>query len=189
VVVPSGNLGNVTAGLLARRAGAPLGPLVAACNRNDALVRFETDGETREVPVTPTASSAMDVGRPSNLERLEDLCGHDARALARAVPAVSASEEETREAMAWASQDHGVLLDPHTAVGVAAVRRGGLPGSGVPTVLATAHPAKFPDAVRAATGRTPELPPGALDSETPERMVRLDGDLGALATLLEEAEG
>ncbi len=186
VVVPSGNLGNVTAGVLARRAGAPLGPLTAACNRNDALVRFEADGETREVPVQPTASSAMDVGRPSNLERLEDLFRHDLPALAREVPAVSVSEEETRGAMAWAFETHGVLLDPHTAVGVAAVRRGALPGAGIPTVLATAHPAKFPDAVREATGRTPELPAGAVDAREPERVVELDGELAALAILLEE---
>ena len=188
VIVPSGNLGNVTAGVLARRTGAPLGPLVAACNRNDALVRFEADGETREVPVRPTASSAMDVGRPSNLERLEDLFDHDHAALAREVPAVRISEDETREAMVWAFRAHEVILDPHTAVGVAAVLRGGLPGRGIPTVLATAHPAKFPEVVEAVLGRTPERPPGLTEPTRPERLVRLEGDLDltTLAGLLAE---
>ena len=186
VVVPSGNLGNVTAGVLARRAGAPLGPLVAACNRNDALVRFQRDGVTREVPVHPTRSSAMDVGRPSNLERLEHLFGHDAGALAREVPAVRVSERETRDAMGWAWEAHGTLLDPHTAVGVAAVRRGGLPGGGTATVLATAHPAKFAETVRDATGQDPRPPAHARDAGRPEHRVRLSGEVEALATLLEE---
>jgi threonine synthase len=187
VVVPSGNLGNVTAGVLARRAGAPLGPLVAACNRNDALVRFQRDGRTRQVAVEPTDSSAMDVGAPSNLERLESLFEADVRELAREVPAFRAESAEAREAMRWAWDRHGVLLDPHTAVGVAVARRhlppGGRAGA---TVLATAHPAKFPDAVWNATGQTPPVPPGQPEEGAREEIVPLRGGLSELLGLLRE---
>jgi threonine synthase len=189
VVVPSGNLGNLTAGVLAGRAGAPLGRLVAACNRNDALVRFQRDGRTRTVPVYPTESSAMDVGAPSNLERLEALFEGDAMALARAVPAFRADSREARDAMRWAWDRHGVLLDPHTAVGVAVARRlppGGPPGA---TVLATAHPAKFPEAVRAATGQTPPVPAGQPEDGAREEIVPLEAGLPELLDLLREWVG
>lgn len=189
VVVPSGNLGNVTAGVLAVRAGAPLGPLVAALNANDALLHFQADGTTREVPVVPTLSTAMDVGRPSNLERLEDLFHGDREALAGALPTGSVSDDETRKTMAWAWREHGVHLDPHTAVGVAMARRE--PWSGNPAVvLATAHPAKFPDVVREATGVEP-TPPAELARSTaaPEEMIPLDGNLTALAEALERWDG
>jgi threonine synthase len=187
VVVPSGNLGNLTAGVLAARAGAPLSPLVAACNRNDALVRFQRDGRTRTVPVHPTPSSAMDVGAPSNLERLEALFGGDVGALARGARAFRAEPDETRETMRWAWNRYGVLLDPHTAVGVAVARRH-LPSRqemGV-TVLATAHPAKFPEAVQEATGEIPPLPAGQPGAGVPERAVPLQGGLGELLGLLED---
>ena len=103
VVVPSGNLGNLTAGVLAQRAGAPLVPLVAACNRNDALVQYLQDGATLEVPVTETISTAMDVGSPSNLERLIGLFDDDHVAFRDRVTASSATDEETRAAIRWAT--------------------------------------------------------------------------------------
>ena len=186
VVVPSGNLGNLTAGVLAARAGAPLGPLLAACNRNDALVRFQADGRTRSVRVRRTAASAMDVGAPSNLERLEALFDRDPGALARGAPAFRVEPGETRDTMRWAWDRHGVLLDPHTAVGVAVARRHPrAPGQAGPTVLATAHPAKFPEAVREATGQTPGLPPGQPGEDRPEEIVPLRGGLEELMGLLD----
>ncbi|MEJ2540695.1 MAG: threonine synthase [Gemmatimonadota bacterium] len=188
VVVPSGNLGNVTAGVLAQRAGAPLGRLIAACNRNDALVRFQADGRTRALPVRPTRSSAMDVGTPSNLERLESLFRHDVGALASGLPAWSASPAETRDSMAWAWREHGVLIDPHTAVGVAVARREVSSGADAApvTVLATAHPAKFPTAVREATGQTPEVPEALRRGGTRESVATLGGSLHDLLQLLRE---
>lgn len=190
VVVPSGNLGNLTAGVLAARAGAPLSPLVAACNRNDALVRFQRDGQTRSVSVRPTASSAMDVGAPSNLERLEALFGGRVDALTREARAFRAPPGEAKEAMRWAWNRYGVLLDPHTAVGVAVARRHLPFDQRIPvTVLATAHPAKFPAAVREATGETPPLPVGQPAPNTPEEIVRLSGGFDALLGLLAEWAG
>lgn len=187
VVVPSGNLGNLTAGVLAVRAGAPLDPLVAACNRNDVLVRFQADGVSRTVSVRPTASSAMDVGAPSNLERLEWLFSGDVPALRRGARAFRADPGEARKTMRWAWNRYGVLLDPHTAVGVAVARRD-LPsrGGGATTVLATAHPAKFPEAVHRATGQTPSVPPGQPDEGAREEIVPLRGGLPELLGLLRE---
>ena len=168
VVVPSGNVGNLTAGLLARRAGLPLGRFVAATNAN-ALLPDVLGG----MPYTPrashrTLSTAMDVGDPSNLARLLDLYGSPA-ALARYVEAVSVSDAETEAAMRGLFERTGTVIDPHTAVGVAAwarvqrpAERPGKPERGV--VLATAHPAKFPDEVRRVLGSVPE---------TPERLARL----------------
>lgn len=186
VVVPSGNLGNLTAQLLARRAGAPLGSLVAACNRNDVLPRFLRDGDTRAVPVRPTLSSAMDVGAPSNLERLTALCPGSGE-LARELSAVTVSEDETRRTIRWAWGTLGIHLDPHTAVGVAAARRVG-PGGGEVAVLATAHPAKFPEAVEEACGVRPSPHP-ALDRlmTLPEAWVPLRGGPGELRGILEGA--
>ena len=164
VVVPSGNVGNLTAGLLAKRAGLPLGRFVAATNAN-ALLPDVLGG----LPYAPrasrqTLSTAMDVGDPSNLARLVDLYGSHA-ALGRFVEAASVSDDETEAAMRGLFERTGYTADPHTAVGVAAwerVRRDGEAG----VVLATAHPAKFPDEVRRVLGHA---------AEVPERLARLAG--------------
>ncbi|HSG50132.1 MAG TPA: threonine synthase [Longimicrobiales bacterium] len=186
VIVPSGNLGNVTAGVLASRAGAPLGPLVAACNANDALVRYLSDGRTRHVRVVPSLSTAMDVGEPSNLERLVALFGsHDD--LKQALAAVSVSDDETRRTIRWGWERGGVHLDPHTAVGVAAALRE--PWAGGPaTVLATAHPAKFARVVAEASG-APVTPHPRLEANRgrPEVKIPLRGGVEELARILEVA--
>lgn len=150
VVVPSGNLGNLCAGVLAVRAGAPLGPLVAACNRNDALVRHLEDGATAEVPVHRTLSTAMDVGAPSNLERLTTLFDGLGR-FREGVRAFAVSDQETAATIWRAWRRWGRHLDPHTAVGVAVALRPEF-GSEPATVLATAHAAKFPEVVEEASG-------------------------------------
>lgn len=187
VLVPSGNLGNVTAGVLAARTGAPLGPLVAACNANDVLVRYQRDGETREAPVTRTLSTAMDVGAPSNLERLIYLFGNDPAQLREGLPALSIPDSEVEATIRWGWESAGVHLDPHTAVGVAAARREPW-ATGPVTVLATAHPAKFPEVVGEAAG-VPVPPHRTLEGarELPERITPLTGSYGQLVEILERA--
>ena len=177
IVVPSGNVGNLTAGLLAKRAGLPLGRFVAATNAN-RLVPDVLGG----MPYVPrasrrTLSTAMDVGDPSNLARLVDLYGSPA-ALAKFVDAVSVSDAETEAAMRGLAELTGYIADPHTAVGVAAwerVRKDGETG----VVLATAHPAKFPDEVERVLGRAPEIP---------ERLARLAGRPALSEDLTPDAE-
>ncbi len=187
-VVPSGNLGNLTAGLLAARMGMPVGGFLAAVNANDAFARYldgahpDPDGGT-----VPTLSSAMDVGRPSNLERLRYLAGGDRRALARDVRARAVGDDETLAWMRRLQEKGGYLADPHTAVGFAALERvraeSGTRASAV--VLATAHPGKFPDAVREATGQDPPVPPAlATDAGRREDFDGIPPVLEALAELL-----
>ena len=162
VVVPSGNVGNLTAGLLARRAGLPLGRFVAATNANTLLPDILGGMPYTPRPSQQTLSTAMDVGDPSNLARLVNLYGSPA-ALATYVEAASVSDAETEATMRGLFERTGYTADPHTAVGVAAWERVRRPGeAGV--VLATAHPAKFPDEVRRVLGTAPE---------TPERLARL----------------
>jgi len=157
VVVPSGNLGNLTAGALARMAGLPIGGFVAAHNANDGFARFLTGGEAPSAATVPTLSNAMDVGIPSNFERLRSLFSDDA--LQSLVHGETVSDAETLASMRAVHDATGYLADPHTAVGLEAVRRLRLAGDDGPmVVLSTAHPAKFPDAVEEATGVTPEAP-------------------------------
>jgi threonine synthase len=181
-VVPTGNFGDAFAGWAARRMGLPMGGLVAATNRNDALVRALETGVYQRSPAVPTASVSMDVQAPSNFERLvfeasgrdsaltRGLFGDFARegrmtlpgelldALRREVSAVSVSEAETMQEISRTHAGTGRIVCPHTAVALHAAR--GLDRSrGAVVVLSTAHPAKFPEAVEAALGFAPERPP------------------------------
>ncbi|WP_420456285.1 threonine synthase [Rubrivirga sp.] len=155
-VVPSGNLGNLTAGTLARRAGLPVAGFVAAHNANDGFPRFLEGADVPSGDSVRTLSNAMDVGVPSNLERLRALFS-DAD-LRQTVRGHAVTDDETTASMRRVHDETGYLADPHTAVGLEAVRRLGLGEAGPVVVLSTAHPAKFPEAVAQATGVTPRTP-------------------------------
>ena len=180
--VPSGNFGNVFAGYVARCMGLPVDRLIVATNRNDILARFLETGAMEIGDVVPTISPSMDIQVSSNFERLlYDFVRHDAAAVRRAmerfrqsgrmtVAAVTMAgmrslfaaarhdDDETRRTIAEVFERSRVLLDPHTAVGYG-VGRAQRRDPEIPLVaLATAHPAKFPDAVEAATGTRPALP-------------------------------
>ena len=181
-VVPTGNFGDAFAGWAARRCGLPIGGLVAATNRNDALVRALDTGVYERAQARSTASVSMDVQAPSNFERLVfEASGRDAdltrglfqtfaeqgrvglpgdllAALRREVSAVSVSEAETVDEMRRTWAENGRVICPHTAVALHAARRLDRT-SGPVVVLSTAHPAKFPDSVEAALGFAPEPPP------------------------------
>jgi len=163
VVVPSGNLGNLTAGLLAAEAGLPVARFVAAHNANRGFADHLAGGPPPAAPTVPTLSNAMDVGRPSNFERLAHL--FPGRALPARVTGQAVSDDETLATMRDVYRATGYVACPHTAVGLAAARRdresaGDEGGDNAPRiVLATAHPAKFPEAVERATGRAPDVPP------------------------------
>jgi threonine synthase len=164
--VPSGNLGNLTAGVLAQRLGLPAARFVAASNVNDVLPEFLRTGIYRARPSIATLSNAMDVGDPSNFVRLLALHGGSAEALQENVEGVVIGEEETRATIRDVYRRTGYVLDPHAAVGYAAAERaagagGDAGGSGSDVariVLATAHPAKFGDAIRQELGFEPPLP-------------------------------
>ena len=190
--VPTGNFGNVLAAWAAKRMGAPVGRLVVASNRNDILARFLAANDMSVRPVEPSLAPSMDIQVSSNFERLLfELLDRDAAGTAATVHAfreaghMPVPDESWRRATAefagFALDDQGTsaemrrlwaqgyLADPHTAIGTAAARARVQPGTPV-VVAATAHPAKFPDAVEAATGIRPALPPRLADLyDRPER--------------------
>ncbi|HEY3381729.1 MAG TPA: threonine synthase [Vicinamibacterales bacterium] len=159
-VVPSGNLGNITAGVIAQRAGLRVERFVSACNVNEVLPEFLRTGVYRARPSIATVSNAMDVGDPSNFARLLALHDGSIDRLRANIWGTSVSEADTRTTMRDTYRRTGYVLDPHTAVGFAAARRfRGATGNTRPTVvLATAHPSKFAPAIREELGFEPPLP-------------------------------
>jgi threonine synthase len=201
VVVPTGNFGNIQAGWYAREGGAAIHDLVIASNANDILTRWARDGALVAEPVVPTLSPSMDIQVSSNHERLLfELLDRDGRRTAEVldrfrdlgtaeVPkapgflAASVDDRGTLAEIARSAEERGYVADPHTAVGLAVARELGL-GRDRPVVcLATAHPAKFPDAVERATGRAPALPERLADLlDRPERFDVLPADVGEVRT-------
>lgn len=161
IVVPSGNFGNLTAGVLAMRMGAPIAGFVAATNVNDAVPRFLATAQYAAQPTRHTISNAMDVGSPSNFERLQHLFGHDVHAMRAVIAADVVDDATTRATMREVAAQCDYLLDPHSAVAWTALRRRVASGHACPPLiaLATADPAKFPEIVIDATGLTPTPPP------------------------------
>jgi threonine synthase len=186
IATPSGNFGNLTAGLYAKRLGLPVERLVAATNVNDVMPEYLETGVFRPRPSSRTLSNAMDVGNPSNFERIRALYGGDLDALRADLAGARFTDDEVVAAIGAVHAEHGYLLDPHTAVGWLAIRslRDQYPHHpGI--VLATAHPAKFPLAVEAAIGREIEMPRALEEPMTlPETMIEMPADYQALRTLL-----
>jgi threonine synthase len=160
VCVPSGNFGNLTAGVYAWRWGMEVDGFIAATNVNDVVPEYLVTGEFRPRRSLKTISNAMDVGHPSNFERLAVVFEGSAKKMRKRIKGVVITDEETRDTMRQVYRDYRTLIDPHTAVGVLASRRY-LESSGYSghvLSLATAHPGKFVDIVEQATGAAPALP-------------------------------
>jgi threonine synthase len=208
VAVPTGNFGNVFAGWIARRGGAPIERLVIASNSNDILTRWAGTGELAQLGVIPTLSPSMDIQVSSNHERLLfELLGRDGAATAELMArfrgvgsveapsdptfvAASLDDAATLDVIADLHHRTGYLADPHTAVGIGAAQRcraADREATGRPVVcMATAHPAKFPDAVERATGIRPALPDHLADLfDRPERYDVLPADADAVRTHVE----
>jgi threonine synthase len=158
--VPTGNLGNLTAGVIARRIGLPVSRFVAATNINRVLPDYLETGIYRARPSIATLSNAMDVGDPSNFARLLELHGGSLDDLRRNLYSISITEDETRATIRNVYERARYVLDPHSAVGWAAADRfAASSGARGPIVtLATAHPAKFDWAIREQLGFAPPLP-------------------------------
>lgn len=212
VNVPTGNFGNVFAGWVAKQMGAPINRLVVASNANDILTRFFRDNDMSAREVVPSLSPSMDIQVSSNFERLLfEMNGRDGGLTAeqlrrfRTAGSLSVEEDQRREFidgvfLAGRCDDAttlatmrstylatGQLIDPHTAVAVGAVGpiRGEL---GTVVTMATAHPAKFPDAVERATGVRPPLPGHLSDLfDRPEHFTRLPNDLTAVQRFVASA--
>lgn len=180
--VPTGNFGDVFAGYVAAQMGLPIERLIVATNVNDILHRALSDGDYSTGTVTPTAAPSMDIQISSNFERLLfDLEGRDGAKTAARMKAFDATRKMVLEpemraqaaeifssqridpndmalAMRWAHEEAGQVIDPHTAIGLSAARSANIDPSVPVVTLATAHPAKFREAVERATGVRPSLP-------------------------------
>lgn len=182
-VVPSGNLGNLCAGLMAARGGMPNSGFTCAVNANDGMREYLEGRDFRPRASVRTSSSAMDVGDPSNLERIRWLFGGDDEAVRSVVRGDSVSDDAVLATIRSVHERTGYVMDPHTAVGWAAADR--VEHGGPVVLLSTAHPAKFPDTVEAATGVTPDLPPGLrFDDDVAERYQTIQPTMDALRDLL-----
>ncbi len=210
VTVPTGNFGNVLSGWIAKQMGAPVRHLVVASNENDILTRFFESLAMNVTGVHPTLSPSMDIQVSSNFERLLfEMNGRDGgltaeqlrvfrdrgtlsvepdqyeRWIAPTFRAARANDHDTLTAIRSVHEATGMLIDPHTAVGVKAAREHA--EEGIPMVtLATAHPAKFPDAVERATGVRPALPEHLANLfDLPERSTTLANDLSTVEAFVE----
>ena len=207
--VPTGNFGDIFAGYIARAMGLPIEKLIVATNHNDILHRALSSGGYVTDGVKPSISPSMDIQVSSNFERaLFDAYGRDGAAVAQLMDELKAtggfhisqgaleflreafasgraSEEDTTATITRIAQQTGEVLCPHSAVGVHVAEQS---LSATPMItLATAHPAKFPDAVEAATGQRPALPARMADLfDRPERVTRLPNDLGAVQALIRD---
>ena len=202
--MPTGNFGDILAGYAAVRMGLPVEKLIVATNINDILYRALETGRYEVRGVVPTAAPSMDIQVSSNFERLLfEAHGRDAAAISRMMAGLSQSgaftiepdaleaiarhfaagrtdEDETAETIRRVRAETCYLLDPHSAIGVSVAERLG-PEDGVTVTLATAHPAKFPDAVEAACGERPALPERLSDlMEREERFTPLPNDLDTI---------
>ncbi|MBY0482902.1 MAG: threonine synthase [Chitinophagaceae bacterium] len=159
ICVPSGNFGNICAGLLAHISGLPVDHFIAACNINDAVPEYLRTGKYQSKTAVPTISNAMDVGSPSNFVRIMELFKESYKSISEKISGYTVSDETTKQTIAEVYQKYNYVLDPHGAVAYYALadylkshpeKRG--------MILETAHPVKFPETVEEAIGRPVEIP-------------------------------
>ncbi len=155
--VPSGNFGNITAGLFGKKMGLPLKRFIAANNRNDIFLQYLKTGVYTPRPSVSTIANAMDVGDPSNFARVLDLYGGSHEAISAEISGVSYTDEQISETLKACKQENGYLLDPHGAVGYRALQDG-LQANEIGVFLETAHPAKFLETVENIIEEKVEIP-------------------------------
>jgi threonine synthase len=185
VCTPSGNFGNLTAGLMAMRAGLPIMRFVAATNANDVVPEYLETGIFTPRPSVRTIANAMDVGHPSNFERMRWLYRDDVEAMRRDIIGRSYADREVKQTIKRVYETRGYLLDPHSAIaylGLKAQVKAGQPG----ILLATAHPAKFREIVEPVIGTDIDTPAPLADAlARPRHVLRIDASLEAVAELLD----
>ncbi len=188
ISVPSGNFGNLAAGLMAQRMGAPIARFVAATTVNDTVPRYLATGMVEPRPSVSTLANAMDVGNPSNLERIRWMFGDRVEAIRAAMSATVHTDEDVRRGIRELDARYGYVADPHTAIAyLGAVEDRGAAGVGAPgrLFLSTAHPAKFGDVVEPLIGRPVPVPAPLADAMArPRQATHIEPRLAALSVLL-----
>ena len=189
VSVPSGNFGNLTAGLIAKRIGLPIAQFVAATNINDAVPEYLKSGNYQPRPSIATVANAMDVGAPSNFERVQSLYSSDLAALRGDMVGFAYDDSQVIAEIGRVYREHGYLLDPHSAIAWLALRDRLADRPDVHGVfLATAHPAKFREVVEPAIGRSIELPRALANAlSRPRHSISMPADYDALEEFLRAA--
>jgi threonine synthase len=191
ISVPSGNFGNICAGLLAMKSGLPVNHFIAACNANDVVPSFMHTREYMSKKSVATISNAMDVGDPSNFIRILEIFNHDFDALATCFSSVSISDEETQKAIYETEKNTGYLLDPHGAVGYLALKnylQNHVNEKGF--FAETAHPVKFYDVVEPVINKKILLPDAVSKIIEKEKIaVSIDADFKQLKSFLMSMNG
>ena len=183
IVVPSGNYGNISAGMLAWKMGMPVRRFIAASNANDVIPQFLTTGEYLPKESVQTAANAMDVGNPSNYERMMALYDDNFEKLTGAVCGFSAGDDRIMDAIREVKEKYGEFIDPHSSIGHMAAKAYDIDGFW----LSTAHNAKFSEVIRHATGSDPALPPGlAKYLDLPRQFTPMAPDKEALTDFVEK---
>jgi len=185
VSVPSGNFGNLTAGLIAKRIGLQVERFVAATNANDVVPEYLRTGEYRPRASVKTVANAMDVGAPSNFERMRAMYGDSFEQLRCDIVGAAYDDQTVLAEIREVRRRHGYLLDPHGAIAWLGLREVLAPQGESGVFLATAHPAKFREVVEPAIGETIPLPPVLAEAITrPRHSEQLPVDYAALRSLL-----
>ncbi len=156
--VPSGNFGNICAGIMAQKLGLPIKHFVASTNVNDTVPNYLVDGVYNPKPSKATISNAMDVGNPSNFIRIQELFDNDLETLKKAFSSYSFTDDETRETMKKIYENSSYVADPHGAVGYLGLKKHGLKANEFGVFLETAHPVKFLDVVEETLSVKVEIP-------------------------------
>ncbi len=167
--VPSGNFGNITAGLFAKKMGLPVKRFIAANNKNDVFLEYLKTGKYSPRPSVQTVANAMDVGDPSNFARILDLYANDYNAICTDISGYRYLDEHILEAVGSCYESNGYLLDPHGACGYLALKESLNPGE-IGVFLETAHPAKFKDVVEMAVNEGFTVHSSRFTVEIPERL-------------------
>ena len=186
VSVPSGNFGNLTAGLIAKRIGLPIAQFVAATNVNDAVPEYLESGIYEPRPSIATVANAMDVGAPSNFERVQSLYNSDLAALRQDIVGFAYEDSQVIAEIGHVYREHGYVLDPHSAIAWLALQDRLVDQPDARGVfLATAHPAKFREVVEPAIGRSIELPRALAEAiSRPRHSISMPADYNALEDFL-----
>lgn len=183
--VPSGNFGNLMAGLLAWRLGFPVTGFVAATTINDVVPRYLDTGRFEPQPSRTTLANAMDVGHPSNFERMRWLFGDDVEAMRAMIQARAFTDDEVRAAIREVRDRYGYVCDPHSAIAYLGATKVAEVDGPPRIFLATAHPAKFREVVEPVLGRPVPLPPALEEAlARPRQIVRIAAEDAALAEVL-----
>lgn len=185
--VPSGNYGNLSAGLIAKRMGLPIAGFVASSNANDVIPEFLTSGEFNPRPSVQTISNAMDVGNPSNFYRIYDLYKESVEDMRKDITGYSFDDEATKVAMSEVYESKRYVLDPHGAVGYLGLKQYLASHEATGVFLGTAHPAKFLDVVESTLAKKVEIPERLADYMKKKKFsIQLEAEYAPMKALLKE---